>query len=119
MEKESVRKDSRKVGSVRLDFTLSRFQKSGLSSLWVTLLPLVEQVPHHLRAGPRSHCFPDTACPLVGWSGHSALKLGLAEWFVTFLLSTGCLLASWLPLQESLRPVTQMHHRGKKCSSCC
>ena len=69
-----------------------RFQKSELTCCWVTLLPLVEQVPHHHRAGPRYHCFPVTACPLVGWSGHSALKLGLAEWFITFLLSTGCLL---------------------------
>jgi len=119
MEKESVRKDSRKVGSGRLDFTLSRSQKSGLTCCWVTLLPLVQQVPHHHRAGPRS-LLPPQAWPVVGWSGHSAVKLGLAEWFTTFLLSTGCLLLTpGCHYRKWLRPETQMHHGRKKCSSCC
>ena len=83
MEKESGRKDSRKVGSGRLDSTLSRFQKSGLTPFWVTLLPLVEQVTLTI-AKLRS-------CPLVRWAGITDLKLGLAEWVTPFLLSTGCL----------------------------
>ena len=85
MDKESVRKDSRKVGSGRLDFTLSRFQKSGLTSFWVTLLPLVQQVPHHHRAGPRS-LLPPQACPLVDGLVTLLSSWGWLRGLILFLL---------------------------------
>ena len=50
MEKESGRKDSRKVGSGRKDSTLSRFQKSGLTLFWVTLSPWYNRSLIHRQA---------------------------------------------------------------------
>ena len=88
MEKESVRKDSRKVGSERLDSTLSRFQKSGLTPFWVTLLPLENRFHTTTELGPDITASPSGMSP-GRWFGHSAVTLELAEWVNTFLLSTG------------------------------
>ena len=51
-----------KVGSGRLDFTLSAIQKSGLSYSKVTLLPLVN----------RYHPNAELGIPLVRWVGLTA-----------------------------------------------
>ena len=119
MEKESVRKDSRKVGSGRKDSTLSVVAK-----VWADLLLGHTAPPGTTGITPppswaQITLLPPQACPLV--DGLVTL-LSSWGWLSGSLRFSSVQVVCMLPLAATtgrLRPVAQMHHRSKELQPCC